>query len=813
MDDIIKYNFNSKDGLVIEKGKWFIRIVDIKINQDNEYKISLNIMDYSSDIPKDHKLDITLPSDKSIRKKQPFIKVNEIEFRIINITPNIDFTYTLTIEFKSNACLQCKNKYIDKLYFSNHFCSQYCFEVFYGPKTKREEISSEDERELKKRKVLPEIDILLIGTEHGEKEELLNNNLVNALNLFVAESFDKDTIMVLQKLGGDSEYKNQERKPFLVFWEHKFIGNDSIPISNINGKDSFSFSIPVEHESITWFQFIESAFYLFLYPVNFDEDHKPEKMVNEDTVRLDNSIAISIYKYVLGSHGLTIDSIEFDKYGLFNPCAIQFTWIFLRNFVKVLNDIDDDDNNNNTNMDFLFIILHGIDKWKSIIDTINDLVYELIQYQLTNNNNFNNELTRIINENIEKRGGKYEQYMKSLFVKKNFFFKNNSNMNIVIDLVSKIGKFDTFYDKFKYFLVKFWYFIGTSVNTNVLFNNDPLKESLNFNIIINDKIDNNIENINNAYFLSFIKDLKESLSIDIPTILYFKNILLNENGLLKSYKHILLNKSPFVQLRNIIALQNITNICLSTGISRCIVLYGNGHKNHLYEIINKQKNVIYNMQYYDIDNDISIYPLLDSKDYPIFSNDVLNFLKTLDNNIILYFILEKIDYWLWLTDQFKSYIRIDKNPINKKAIIDGNKVPVIIKLDHPKNKLQIYSNLISHFLKINEDIVSDDIGVRTISKKQYYIIGYYLYNIINSLSPTYELKINNYYVPYYEYPVEYQDFFKKKLESFLNFDLFHKRLFYTREPGHNFEMDINFESNDQYSNLYDYIITTYKWEK
>jgi hypothetical protein len=721
----IIYEFNTKDDLVFEKGKWKIKHKSTKIIQ-NTYIILLSFIEFHSkeiyNIELSCQLDNTLCDFKRLEG-------TNFEVRINKVILNFDISQTLIIEIKNKenmdlSCNQCKVHKIKYTYFddnSKSFCSLSCLNLFFGPKRDRDDNDDDEEPEAKKRKIIPLIDVLFIGLDHSQNEELLDNNLINSLNKF-SDIFNNDKIFVKQR---NDQYNITNRKPFLMFWENTNIQNNSIETSNLSGRDSLSWKLPAESESITCFQYLETAFYLFLFPVNFNNEKEPEHLIFNQN----NEKAIKIQRSLLRSHGTGFDSLNPKKFGLINPFALRIGMHFIKNLIDamILNGED--------NLEYLEIIIPNKIQCKQLIKNIwdfNDFVIETEREKSYIKDLINERINHI----IFKFGGNYNQLYDLLFPE-----KTNDHNNQIFLMIYYEGDFSIYYDQIKKLISETWTMIASNVNPQLFKYINPG----HLNIILNENNDYNIKTIDLKYFTEVIIKLKNELTIDIPTLIYYHTVLLFSDGILSMDQKILNNETPFLHLRDLIFFQNMTNICLTTNIKRCIILYGNGHKDHIKEMLSIQHNINYNMSYYYIYN-VENYKLFSDDVYNQFSSETKIFIDELRNKIVLYIIYERIDQWLWETEQFKEKVSL-KNSTGKKFIFNPLTIEneefrddknLISKFGSEKYKLQMFSDLIDYY-KSNRP---DDMDIH------YYIIGLYIYFIITTGSPVYDNTINNYYKDY-----------------------------------------------------------------
>jgi len=752
----IIYEFNTKDDLVFDKGKWKIKHKSTKMIQ-NTYSILLSFIEFNN---KPYDIELSCSIDNTVEQQFKTLKNTSFEVRINKVILNFDMSQILIIEIKNKdfRCYECQSYKIQYTYFNNHtksFCSQKCLNLFFGPKRERED-DGENEPEAKKIKIVPSIDILFIGVDHSHLEDLLHDNLMGSLNNF-SEIFNNDKILLKQR---NNTYKITNRKGFLIFWESVHIGKKTIDISNLNGKDSLSWKIPAESESLAGFQLLETAFYLFLFPLNFNNERKPEPLLENQN----NEKAVNIQKRLLSRHGTNLNMINIKKFGLINPSALFIGIQVIKEFYNVIRL------NGENNLNYLEIIIPDTKQCQNLINKIRDIMFLIQETELTKPVVYM-ELVKQINERIhEDRGEKLlnrskisnedQMVYKNLLIKtKENIFKND-NLDWLWRIILSTGDFSSYYNIIKKFVLETWTIIASHVNTELV----KLEEYDDLNIKLNENNKYNIKTIDNNYFLSIFENLKKDLSIDIPTLIYYQTILLYSDGLLLSDTKIQ-KVSPFLQLRNIIFFQNMINICLTTNIKRCITLSGSGHEKHFRQILDNQTKINYNMESYN----------LDLKTYKFFNNvkdlgieyTTYSFLHELDKKIALYIMYEKIDQWLWKTEQIKISFEESKDfMMENDKLIDEN--TLINYLSGKRLKLQMFSNLIDYFKTQRPE---NDIKFKNI---YYYIIGLYIYSLIYDISPDY-IMINDYYNDY----VLINSDISNQFLSFLNHFSENKRIVYS----------------------------------
>lgn len=753
----IIYEFVTKDGLIFDSGKWGIQHISTKI-ESQTFKISLTFIKYDRE-KKYYPVELESFIKGGIGNS--FTKVNNTDFeiRIKRVILNTDLTQRLIVEIIKpmndndiSKCLNCNNNKIIYTYVDDintkSFCSKKCLNLYFGPKRPLDE-PPEDEPKSKKQKIIEKenIDILLIGLDHGDKERLLNNNLVKSLNKY-SEYFNKEPILVKQP---SNEYNITRRKPFLIFWESTYLENENILVKDINGFDSKSWNLPCEDEIISSFQFLETAYFLFLFPVDYNNENQILKYLEGQ----DNTKAINIQKNLIAKHG--IKTIDIKQYGLKNPAALRVGFVFLKRLINAIIQTGE------LNLKYMETIIPNTKQCEKIINDVKEIIFKIISLEVKKK-----QAEDILNDKIKNFGGDYT-FVYNMIVPQTIddVFKNNNHL-FLMNIISENGELYNYYEIIKTFIIKIWTIISSNVNPDLIEYN-----KLHFFVDDNNK---NIEIINNQYFRSILEQLKTDETISIPTLIYTKLIRLCNDGFLLSYKNYkdVKNDSPFLQLRNIIFFQNMTNICLSTNIKRCIVFSGDAHIKGINEIIKNQ---------YILDYSIDIYNIRTVKDNELFSDIVQNlfsedtklFLKEIRNKILLYLFYEKIDKWLWKTEQFKDKISFKRpegklfiiNPIKEEyeiLLIDekdkkGKKIKRFIK-ERPKFQLMV--GLTEYFLNSRPD----DVNFRD---EEYYTIGYYIYCIITEISPTFNYMINNYNN---QYDQEITDTIRKFKEKIYSFKLF-----------------------------------------
>lgn len=761
----ITYEFTTKDGLIFDSGKWGIQHISTKI-ENQTFKISLSFIKYERE-KKYYPVELVSSIKGGI--ENPFVKINDTEFeiRIKRVILNTDLSQILIVEIIKpmndndiSKCLNCNNNKIVYTYVdyinTKSFCSKHCLNLYFGPKRPRDEFIDEDdddkdEPKLKKQKIINKenIDILLIGLDHGEKEKLLSDNLIKSLNSY-SEYFNKEDILVKQPT---NEYNITKRKPFLIFWESKhFIKDENILISDLNGLDSKSWNIPAEDKLTGAFQFLETAYFLFLFPVDYDKDNKAKEYLDG----INNIKSFHIQERLRASHGMEPPDIE--KYGLKNPTGLEIGLTFLTSFVDSIVVTMD------YGTEYLESIIPNKKQCTKMIHDAEEIIFKIISTEAKKK-----KIDDILSIKIKELGKDYKT-IYDLIVPQNIedVFYNN-NIMFIMTIILKEGELYHYFDIIKKFILETWSVIAANVNPDLIeygkYNN------LNFFVDDNDK---NIEKIDDNYFVYIIEKLKTKTSNTIPTLIYTRLVRLLDDGLLLSYNKFedLDESSPFLQFRDIVFFQNMTNICLSTNIKRCIVLYGSGHIGHINEIVKNQKGLDYNLNIYHT-NPINDNELFNEIFLHFLSDETKLFIREIRNKILLYLFYEKIDKWLWETEQIKEKIS-DKdsegrffviNPITKENELyledeKDNKGKKIRRFIKERPKFQLMVGLTAYFLTSRPDdskFADDD----------YYTIGYYIYFIIREFPPTFNFMINN-YTKQYDSLSKYGESFKKKINPFIN---------------------------------------------
>jgi hypothetical protein len=751
----IIYEYNTNDGLVFDKGKWVIKHNSTKI-ENNQYVISITFIKNNN---KSYDIQLYCPIDNNSKQKFVNIKNTFLEVRINKIILNLDFSQTVIIEIKNEnkmdlSCYQCRRKNsIQYTYFKDNnnksFCSSECLSLFFGPKRDRDD-DDESSQEKKKKKITPYIELLYMGEDHGEKENLLNLNFIKSLNYFSTQ-FNNEKILVKQL---NNQYNINDRKPFLIFWESEHINSNSIDISNINGKDSLSWKLPSENDSFSCFQWMDTAIYLFLYPINFDINNHVESFLD----KRNNESGIGVQKYFLGTHGQTFDDVNTKIYGFFNPFAMRYSFNF------IIDLFDSISINGEENLKYLEIILPNTQQCHNLVDNLREITYTIIQSQLQQPE-IKKELDILINNHIKKMDGDYQTYYNMIVQEKENLFKNR-NIRMLFSLIKRYGDLSSFYNLIKSFILFTWSNIISHVRSDLFNEIKPfgdLELKLNENKIIMDKI-------NNQYFISIIENLKNELSIDLPSLLFNKIGDLFEKGLLLSDTTIR-RKDHFTEIRDFIVLKNMLNICLSTNIKRCIIFGGNFHIKHFRQTIFNQTKININMESYSIFT-LKNHKLFDDNLFNSFSKDTHFFLEEIRKKILLYIMYEKIDEWLWRTEQLPNQISqedsdgkhfiINTENYEDKLLLLKEKEMTLIKrqiksYEGGNKKLQFFSNLIGYYHgnRPNRDLNFND--------NHYFIVGLYIYSIIYSIVPSYKYMINNYVNQYNYSDTDIVDYFKKKL--------------------------------------------------
>jgi len=556
---------------------------------------------------------------------QSFGEIQNFQFKVIDISVADNGKMIIEIEINelnNNNDLKCIVCPLSAAigYFDgktlHHFCSQKCLLKLETKKKRKLEIVGE-ENPNKKVKIneIKELDILMIGLDHAEKEDILKLHLKECLNEFSTEF-------------NSIEINNKKRKPFLIFWEslRKEDDIESIQLSQIDGRGTESWFLPKENDVIGSFTFMQTSFEGFLYPVNYDSNGDPDDIKND-----------KIQRRIGNSHG---DHGEMDilikSYGHLSPIALRSAWEFAYEFLRYLLM-----NNNINNTSFLELFIPDKELIKELIKELREL---WISCMSVHREFLKTEIVSIIFSSL-KDGmiidniDEFKQLQKKIFEEKfpkddNELFTKESHISLLKLIKSNKLSFLKNADAMKIFIRKYWLKIGSLVNTkNVTY---PLKLDLkitlnyarNFNPVINQD-----------FFFKLTEELKSNIAIDIPTLLY--SIFMD---------NVLENKRPesdyidlTVKVRDYIGVQTMIDICTFTNITRCVFIQGAFHNETLEEILlNDSSEIQYNIKKYSVIRDIN------SQGFNFEGVELYPGYEKFKKLLYLYFMLEKIDEWLWL---------------------------------------------------------------------------------------------------------------------------------------------------------------------
>ncbi len=572
------------------------------------------------------------------------------------------------------------------------FCSEQCL-FFEGRKRKFED---EDENKPQKKiridNSIKELDIFMMGQDHGYREKVLSSHLKDCLNEF---SLQFNTIKI----------NNKKRKPFLIFWEtlNKEDQEKSINLSDINGRETQSWILPLDPDVMGSFSFMQSAYISFLYPVSYSVDGTPDIIENAN-----------IQRKIGGQHGYKDDKINFNRDGYDSPIANWCSWSFVHMFLDyiLLNGI------NNTN--FLQIFIPDIDIIKSFIEDLRQVWINLVKFNTLVikqkiSKKVYDSLSIITFDNIESLK---EQALiltdEMLPTDINLLFTKESHRT-VLDIIHREDyiKYKYSYIDLKNFIIKYWLKIAALVDASKVEYPFYLNLSINLNYTRNFT-----PIINENFFLKLIEELNSYLSIDIPTLLYtmfMKKMMKNKK--IDSSKD---DKDIILKTRDFVSSQTVIDICNFKKIKRCIIMHGTAHTKSLSEIF---ENDGFQKSISAIEHRISKYGMYKIKlngmniDVTEYDNDTKIRLNDQLNLLVLHLMLEKIDNWLWTTET-----------------LDNKQISLPNDFSDDLKKLQYHSKLLEYFLEMPKN---DEKGVET-SLKQY--IGL----VLSTNVPIYDDKSDDY---------------------------------------------------------------------
>lgn len=594
-----------------------------------------------------------------------------LEFRINNMTITnlgkmifgLEINEIINKELQCYFCLSDKNPISFTYIYGKKrksFCSKQCLYLD-GRKRKYEEIDEdEDEDKPQQKKIridtsIKELDILMIGEDHGIREEILHGNLKDCLTEF---SLQFNSIKI----------NKHKRKPFLIFWETltREDQEKSINLSEINGRETQSWTLPLDPAIMGSFSFMQSAYVAFLYPVVYELDGTPD---NDENAKIQLSIGYS--------HGYHEKIINIERDGFESPIAIWLSWNFIEMVLKyiLINGIN--------NTDFLHIFLPDTNIIKSFIDDLRQIWISVVNYnkkivrEKVIKKVYEN-LSEIVFDSIDSLKEQAEILINEILPKdsKLLFTKESHRTLLELIYVEDDISYKNLLVDLKIFIIKYWLKFAALVDANKVEYPFNLNYSINLNYTrIFDPI------IDEKFFQKLIEELNLSLSIDLPTLLYtmfMKSLMKNKKIDPKSDKDII------VKTRDFVSAQTIIDICNFKKIKRCIILHGTYHTeslSNIFEIDGMQKDnngIQHKIMAYDM-HDINLKKIkYDESDDEDIKEGLIK--------LILFVMLEKIDQWLWDTENKKGYKR-------KVTLYNG---------DDDLKKLQYHSYLSEHFLEMPE---------------------------------------------------------------------------------------------------------------
>jgi len=689
-------------------------------------------------------------------EEQEFKRIENsyFEFKINNMTLSNNGKIIFGIEIKEiiqNKDFQCYYCLLNRQPLftcikdetRKSFCSKEC--LFLEGRKRKFEFEDEDENKPQKKiridYSIKELDILMIGQDHGYRERILSKNIKDCLNEF---SLQFNTI----------KFNTKKRKPFLIFWEtlNREDQEKSINLSEINGRETQSWVLPLDPDVMGSFSFMQSAYVSFLYPVNYSDNGTPD--INENAM---------IQKNIGEQHGYKDDKINFKRDGYESPIGIWCAWSFVYMFLDyiLINGID--------NTTFLKIFIPDNDIIKSFIEDLRQLWITLVKFNILIirekiNKKVYENLSVITFDNIESLK---EQALilinEMLPLNLDLLFTKESHRT-VLDIIHREDYilYKYVYAILKIFIIKYWLKIAALVDASKV--NYPFDTELYINLNYTRNFD---PIINENFFLKLIEELNSSLTIDIPTLLYtmfMKNMMKN-----KKFNPSKNDRDIILKTRDFVSAQTIIDICNFKKIKRCIIFHGTAHTKSLSEIFEydgsiKSNDAIehritkYNM--YNIDlNKMGIDVTQEDKDTKSRINETLNLL-------VLHVMLERIDIWLWKTENLKD----------KQIILP-------IDFGDDLKKLQYHSKLLHYFLEMPKN---DEKNIETLLKQ-------YIGLLLSTNVPIYDDNDD-------DYELSKLDLIPNALNSFN-----HKpKTFLTRKNGKLFKQNVWLKRNgmDTYVNTF-----------
>jgi len=633
------FQFDIGESIIFHNGLWKIESLSkkIKISKGN-YTIPLSFYElYNGIWIEKNKINLHFKDNE----QQSFRKIENFNFQIRIISIGISINSHINIEIEINylndgediKCVICSSHKINYTYVNReiykHFCSEKC--LYIDGKTKRDDDDNmdkddsdddddEEKKIVKKQRIeykKKKLEILFIALDHGEKEMILDKHLLNCLN-----SYSKDF--------NSMKLNNKNRKPFIVFWEQTVNVPNEINISDIDGKGTASWNLPVDTDLIASFTFMESAFEGFLKPVHYYPDGKSDGGTES----------------VGGYHGFY--KPDFDKYGYDSPITLEIAVTFLLWFFRdILSE-------NLSNYNYIETLIPST---KLIITMIQDIRQIWIDMVEENRSNLISIYKDIVEKEINELDNEDEKKETREYLFKKYFPQDN---NILFTLKDHGHILDTIHTKFNFksepirkkieeVIKKYWMLIAIHANK------DKITYPLNIDFIYNINHHRIVDYINRDYFINLFIELKKTA--DIPTVLFsnFMESIISKNRI---------KPALITEFRNLISTQIITDVCLNTKIERCIVLYGHGHIKHLKNQFRKdeekskdtQDEITYKFTVYKISY-ITNLNFTDEyhRRFRSSKEDELKKFGEYTDIIRLYCMLEKIDEWLLITDHDYPY--------------------------------------------------------------------------------------------------------------------------------------------------------------
>lgn len=543
----------------------------------------------------------------------------------------------------------------------------------------KEESSIEEEIPLKKRLKIEnkKVEILLFNVFHNENEDYLIQNFINSMTQF-NDSF------LIPLINKNDIYK--KRDPLLCFWELPPLLNNFINRSQLNGKTSSSFQIPLESESISCFTFLETAILLFLFPLNFNPTTK--KVIIENEFDLVSHLVFTISKTFHGDK-----EIKFDSFGFKTPYALQISWDFITSIFRSLI-------NNSNNTDILKLLFK--DQFDDFISELRLLMNKII---FKNNKKYDLIIEKIKNElknKYKKSDAFIENYITNTFVIQYPEIIKYPDQIILLQEMDNYFEFKEIRNDIKNFMLNTWSYLLSQVKQDLIYKNinDQIPVLKLESSLSSMDIEIRSSFINNEYFLEIFNQINLRTNIDLHTLMFLTHFMyLKKDGIFITENSIIQITNNFLEFRDLFSIENIRILTDKRSIS----FIGAGHNKHLKLLMqNNKDNIDYIINDYNAIFKIKFTTNQDESKYPEFFKQV----KLIEKDLYYYLNLEYIDYWLLLSD-------FGKNNIDSDTSFDQLKLTENIKI----KKLNYFTNFDKYFdelIKESNDELKDIVKIISI---------------------------------------------------------------------------------------------------